>query len=86
MKIFSLFENKINKINVENLGSKTVFKIPVDNLTREEAEQQIKEIMKTYKEIIVFDIKDDSNEMIVNGDIKIPFKKEYWIPVNSIKK
>jgi hypothetical protein len=38
------------------------FIIPVDNLTREEAEAKIKEISKSYKEIIVFDIKDNSNK------------------------
>jgi hypothetical protein len=84
MKIFNFIDIRFKRRHTESNHKK--FIIPMDNLAREEAIVKLKEIIKSYNEIIVFDIKDESNEMIVNGDIKIPFKKEYWIPVNSNKK
>jgi uncharacterized FlaG/YvyC family protein len=84
MGFFSFIDNRFKRKHTEFNHRK--FTIPVDNLSREEAEEQIKELMKSYKETIVFDVEDSSGEMIMNGDIKIPFEKDYWIPVKSNKK
>jgi hypothetical protein len=83
MRFFNFIDKRFKKKHTEFNHKK--FIIPVNDLTRKEAESQIKDIMKFYKEIIVFDVKDKIDEIVINGDIKIPFQKEYWFPVNSLK-
>jgi hypothetical protein len=108
MGLFSFIDKRFKKKHTEFNHKK--FIIPVDGITREEAKEQVHELMRkyhedvqwddslgevkingdanlpfTYEVINVNDIKNTSKELIINGNIKIPFKKEYWFPINSLK-
>lgn len=74
-------DNFIKKESINNLDDKTLirktFTIPVGNLSKEEAEVKIREIMKQYKE-----------PLDIDNNYFIPIKNnedvgEIWIPVSE---
>jgi len=52
-----------------------IFRVPVDGLTKEQAEKNIKEYIKEY-------IKKFQDEIDFESDTKIPHSKDYWFPSN----
>jgi hypothetical protein len=91
---FSYVENLIRPYNqlmlieqakiIWNVNRCMVYKkfvIPVDGLTRQQAEQSIYEKMSAYYDDIKFD--DITGEINFNGENKIPFSKDYWFPSNG---
>lgn len=74
-------DNFIKKESINNLDDKTLirktFTIPVGNLSKEEAEVKIREIMKQYKEPL--DIDNNYFTPIKN----IEDVGEIWIPVSE---
>lgn len=82
MGLFSFINNRSKRKHTEFNHKK--FIIPVDCLTTEEAEEQMKKLMKNYQEDVFWD--DNLGEVRINEEIKIPFQKDYWIPANSNKK
>jgi hypothetical protein len=64
-----------------NLNQASIYKkfiIPVDGLTRQQAEQQIQQLMSEYHEDIEWD--DRTGIPYINGSTKIPHSKDYWFP------
>lgn len=59
-----------------------LFKIPVGNKSRKEAEKQIMELMSDYHEDIEWN--ENLGEIKINGDPRIPFTKEMWFPKKTI--
>jgi hypothetical protein len=84
MGLFNFIDRRFKRKHTEFNHMK--FIIPVSNIPREEAEETVKTLMGQYKVVDVFDVKDDSGEIEINGKYKIPFEKEFWFPVNSNKK
>ena len=63
-------------INQASLYKK--FIIPVGGLTRQQAEQQILQLMSEYHEDVEWD--DRMGIPYINGSTKIPHSKDYWFP------
>ena len=64
-----------------NLNQASIYKkfvIPVNGLTRQQAEQQIQQLMSEYHEDIEWD--DRTGIPYINGSTKIPHSKDYWFP------
>ena len=64
-----------------NLNQASIYKkfvIPVNGLTRQQAEQQIQQLMGEYHEDIEWD--DRTGIPYINGSTKIPHSKDYWFP------
>ena len=64
-----------------NLNQASIYKkfvIPVGGLTRQQAEQQIQQLMSEYHEDIEWD--DRTGIPYINGSTKIPHSKDYWFP------
>ncbi len=63
---------------VTNAQYKSVFKIPVKSMNKVLASQTVASAMNRYKEDIKFI--GDSGELTFNGQVNMPFNKEYWLP------
>ena len=63
---------------VTNAQYKSVFKIPVKSMNKVLASQTVASAMNKYKEDIKFI--GDSGELTFNGQVNMPFNKEYWLP------
>jgi len=64
-----------------NINQAAIYKkfiIPVGGLTRQQAEQQILQLMSEYHEDIEWD--NRTGEVYINGTTKIPHSKDYWFP------
>ena len=64
-----------------NLNQASIYKkfvIPVNGLTRQQAEQQIAQLMSEYHEDVEWD--DRTGIPYINGSTKIPHSKDYWFP------
>jgi hypothetical protein len=57
------------------------FTIPVKGMNRTNGMQTLNSAMNRYKEDIKF--LTDSGELTVNGQVNLPFNKEYWFPEND---
>lgn len=66
---------------VTNSSFKTKFTIPVKGMNRTNGMQTLNSAMNRYKEDIKF--LTDSGELTVNGQVNLPFNKEYWFPEND---
>jgi len=67
-----------------NLNQASIYKkfiIPVNGLTRQQAEQQIAQLMSEYHEDIEWD--DRTGIPYINGSTKIPHSKDYWFPTSD---
>lgn len=63
---------------ITNASYKLKFTIPVRNMSRANAMQTLSSAMHRYKEDIKF--VPDTGELSVNGQVNLPFNKEYWMP------
>ena len=63
---------------ITNASYKMKFTIPVKNMSRAHAMQTLSSAMNHYKEDIKF--VGDTGELTVNGQVNLPFNKEYWMP------
>lgn len=64
-----------------NINQASIYKkfiIPVGGLTRQQAEQQILNLMGEYHEDVEWD--NRTGEVYINGSTKIPQSKDYWFP------
>lgn len=66
---------------VTNAQFKTKFTIPVKGMNKANGSQTLAAAMNRYKEDIKFIA--DSGELQVNGQVNMPFNKEYWMPENE---
>ena len=67
-----------------NLNQASIYKkfvIPVNGLTRQQAEQQIAQLMSEYHEDVEWD--DRTGIPYINGSTKIPHSKDYWFPTSD---
>lgn len=63
---------------VTNASFKTQFTIPVGGKSKTRAQQSLKQLMNSYREVVDFD--EQSGQINVNGKPMLPFNKEYWLP------
>lgn len=63
---------------ITNSSYKMKFTIPVRNMSRAHAMQTLSSAMNRYKEDIKF--VQDTGELQINGQVNMPFNKEYWMP------
>ena len=63
---------------ITNASYKLKFTIPVRNMSRANAMQTLSSAMNRYKEDIKFI--PDTGELKINGQVNLPFNKEYWMP------
>ena len=66
-------------INQASLYKK--FIIPVDGLSRQQAEQQIYELMSDYHEDVQWD--EHLGLVMINGSTNIPHAKDFWFPSSA---
>ena len=66
---------------VTNAQYKMKFTIPTKNMNRVLAQQTLMSAMNRYKEDIKFVA--DTGELTINGQVNMPFNKEYWMPDNE---
>ena len=66
---------------VTNAQYKMKFTIPTKNMNRVLAQQTLMSAMNRYKEDIKFI--NDTGELTINGQVNMPFNKEYWMPDNE---
>jgi hypothetical protein len=57
------------------------FTIPVKNMNKTQGMQTLASAMNKYKEDIKFI--GDTGELTINGQVNMPFNKEYWFPEND---
>lgn len=67
---------------VTNAQYKMKFTIPTKNMNRVLAQQTLMSAMNRYKEDIKF--VSDTGELTINGQVNMPFNKEYWMPDLSL--
>ena len=68
-----------------NLNQASIYKkfvIPVNGLSRQQAEQQIAQLMSEYHEDVEWD--DRTGIPYINGSTKIPHSKDYWFPTSEL--
>ena len=63
---------------VTNSSFKTKFTIPVKGMNKTNGMQTLNSAMNRYKEDIKF--LTESGELTINGQVNLPFNKEYWFP------
>jgi hypothetical protein len=63
---------------VTNASFKMKFVIPVGGQSKTRAKQSLSQLMHNYREAIDFDYQ--SGEIKINGEPKLQFNKEYWMP------
>ena len=66
---------------ITNSSYKMSFTIPVKGMNRNLGMQTLSSAMNRYKEDIKFI--GDTGELTVNGQVNMPFNKEYWFPEND---
>ena len=63
---------------VTNSSYKMKFTIPVNGMNKASGMQTLASAMNRYREDIKFN--GESGELTVNGQVNLPFNKEYWMP------
>lgn len=66
---------------ITNSSYKMKFTIPVKGMNKNLGMQTLSSAMNRYKEDIKF--KPDTGELEINGQVNMPFNKEYWFPENE---
>ena len=66
---------------ITNASYKMKFTIPVKGMNKTLGMQTVSSAMNKYKEDIKF--MPDTGELTVNGQVNLPFNKEYWFPEND---
>ena len=68
-----------------NINQAAIYKkfiIPTNGLTRQQAEQQIYELMSEYHEDVQWD--DTMGTVTINGSTDIPHSKDFWFPNSDL--
>ena len=76
--IYRIIEQAQIVWTVTNAQYKMKFVIPTKNMNRVLAQQTLNSAMNRYKEDIKFTT--DTGELLINGQVNMPFNKEYWMP------
>ena len=63
---------------VTNSSYKMKFTIPINGMNKASGMQTLASAMNRYREDIKFN--GESGELTVNGQVNLPFNKEYWMP------
>lgn len=63
---------------ITNSSYKMKFTIPVKGMNKTMGMQTVSSAMNKYKEDIKF--QSDTGELSINGQVNLPFNKEYWFP------
>lgn len=79
--IYRIIEQSQIIWTVTNAQYKMKFTIPTKNMNRVLAQQTLMSAMNRYKEDIKF--VSDTGELKINGQVNMPFNKEYWMPDNE---
>lgn len=79
--IYRIIEQAQIVWTVTNAQYKMKFTIPTKNMNRILAQQTLNSAMNRYKEDIKF--VSDTGELTINGQVNMPFNKEYWMPDNE---
>lgn len=79
--IYRIIEQAQIVWTVTNAQYKMKFTIPTKNMNRVLAQQTLNSAMNRYKEDIKF--VSDTGELTINGQVNMPFSKEYWMPDNE---
>lgn len=66
---------------ITNSSYKMKFTIPVKGMNKTMGMQTLSSAMNKYKEDIKF--VGDTGELTINGQVNMPFNKEYWFPENE---
>lgn len=66
---------------ITNASYKMKFTIPVKGMNKTMGMQTLSSAMNRYKEDIKF--VSDTGELTINGQVNMPFNKEYWFPEND---
>lgn len=66
---------------ITNSSYKMKFTIPVKGMNKTMGMQTVSSAMQKYKEDIKFI--GDTGELTINGNVNMPFNKEYWFPEND---
>ena len=66
---------------ITNSSYKMKFTIPVNGMNKTMGMQTLSSAMNRYKEDIKFI--GDTGELTINGQVSMPFNKEYWFPENE---
>lgn len=66
---------------ITNSSYKMKFTIPVKGMNKTMGMQTLSSAMNRYKEDIKF--VGDTGELTINGQVNMPFNKEYWFPEND---
>lgn len=69
---------------IYNINQSAVYKkfiVPIGGLSRQQAEQQIYQLMSEYHEEVTWD--DNLGTMTINGSSQIPHSKDFWFPSSS---
>ena len=69
---------------IYNINQSAVYKkfvIPVGGLSRQQAEQQIYQLMSEYHEEVTWD--DNLGIMSINGSSQMPHSKDFWFPSSA---
>lgn len=66
---------------ITNSSYKMKFTIPIKGMNKTMGMQTISSAMNKYKEDIKFI--GDTGELTINGQVNMPFNKEYWFPEND---
>jgi hypothetical protein len=66
---------------ITNASYKMKFTIPVNGMNKTMGMQTLSSAMNRYKEDIKFI--GDTGELTINGQVSMPFNKEYWFPENE---
>ena len=66
---------------ITNSSYKMKFTIPVKGMNKTLGMQTVSSAMNKYKEDIKF--MPDTGELQINGQVNLPFNKEYWFPEND---
>lgn len=66
---------------ITNASYKMKFTIPTKGMTKAMGMQTLSSAMNKYKEDIKF--VSDTGELTINGQVNMPFNKEYWLPEND---
>lgn len=79
--IYRIIEQAQIVWTVTNAQYKMKFTVPTKNMNRVLAQQTLNSAMNRYKEDIKF--VSDTGELTINGQVNMPFNKEYWMPDNE---
>ena len=66
---------------ITNSSYKMKFTIPVKGMNKTQGMQTLASAMNKYKEDVKFI--GDTGELTINGQVNMPFNKEYWFPENE---